>query len=225
MASGTVTYLLRATGLPRTLSDGLLLESALPPCNTPEEGADPPTCQQYYVMPVSGYDIVRVQLTRTGNITFDDGSPRASIFKSCAHTILAGRPAVRVHKPYPSARDEAPAFQQEHACSLPSALVLHSASTFALLQPRNVPKQLSTSQSANLVSLLLAGPATALLAGCILPGLDSFLRYLQMFSTSGKSSTTQLTPPLLSTSAQFLNRYRRSIRTRPCICTQAHLVR
>ena len=66
-SDGPTSYSITATRLPRTLEDGLVLQTALPPC----AGTNLEYCRQYFHVPMGGYDILRVHLLRTdGNLTY-----------------------------------------------------------------------------------------------------------------------------------------------------------
>ena len=68
-AGGVTEYSITATRLPRVLTDGLAIETALAPCR----GDDLVSCRQYFEVPVAGYDVLHVRLERTGdNITYTD---------------------------------------------------------------------------------------------------------------------------------------------------------
>ena len=59
---------IRMTRLPRIVTDGSVIESAVAPC----EADDIDSCRQYFVVPVGAYDILQVTLERTGdNLTLD----------------------------------------------------------------------------------------------------------------------------------------------------------
>jgi len=66
---GPFDYTLTLTQLPRVLTDGLVLDSALSPCS----GDEALSCRQYFTVPVSGYDIVHLHVARAGsNLTTTD---------------------------------------------------------------------------------------------------------------------------------------------------------
>ena len=68
---GVIEYSITATRLPRVLTDGLVLDSAVGPCL--DDDVDTMSCRQYFELPVTGYDIVHLLLERTGdNITYID---------------------------------------------------------------------------------------------------------------------------------------------------------
>jgi len=74
LAVTTTSFTITITSLPRVLTDGVVIESSLAPCDGTHEGGEE-TCRQYFTVPVRGYDILHVRLVRTGdNISNADGS-------------------------------------------------------------------------------------------------------------------------------------------------------
>ena len=68
-AQTVTSYSIRMTRLPRIVTDGSVIESAVAPC----EADDIDSCRQYFVVPVRAYDILQVTLERTGdNLTLVD---------------------------------------------------------------------------------------------------------------------------------------------------------
>ena len=66
---GVTSFTVSATRLPRVLTDGDVIDSALAPCADDDEA----TCRQYFTVPVRGYDILELRLVRTGdNLTITD---------------------------------------------------------------------------------------------------------------------------------------------------------
>ena len=102
-SSGAVDYTITITRLPRILTDGLVIESALAPCT----GVDFGSCRQFFTVPVTGFDIVHIGLQRTGeNMTFVDsgGATRSNfgrglvgdlfVAKGDSYDMMGGGPPV-----------------------------------------------------------------------------------------------------------------------------------
>ena len=64
-AESPVTFSLTATALPRILTDGAVIESVLPPCDTFTEES----CRQYFTVPVGSFDILEVHFNNDPNST------------------------------------------------------------------------------------------------------------------------------------------------------------
>ena len=70
---GVTTFSISATRLPRTLTDGMVIESALPPCGDQVNPDGSAECAQYFSVPVGAYDVLQLRLERAGdNLTYVD---------------------------------------------------------------------------------------------------------------------------------------------------------
>lgn len=61
------SYTLQARLLPRDVTRGAIVESAMPACDEPPLGGDHPSCRQYFRLDVADFDVVDVKLHRVGN--------------------------------------------------------------------------------------------------------------------------------------------------------------
>ena len=122
------SFSIRVTRLPRVLLDGMVIDSAVSPC----AGDDVDSCRQYFTVPVSGFDILRVQLERTGdNLTHvaPDGVTRVSNGgRGLVGHFFVGAPSTYAAPP--------PLGAAEHARLIDNVTHSVEAEYFCTLQPQ-----------------------------------------------------------------------------------------
>ena len=104
-AQTVTSYSIRMTRLPRIVTDGSVIESAVAPC----EADDIDSCRQYFVVPVRAYDILQVTLERTGdNLTLVDpanGEVRSNGGRGFTGHFYVGDPSTYLQPPPLSGAD------------------------------------------------------------------------------------------------------------------------